>query len=48
MDPNVHDVLFVARDENKPEGEIIHVAKQGYRLGERVLRASKVGVVRND
>lgn len=48
MDPNVHDVLFIARDENKPEGEIIHVAKRGYRLGERILRASKVGVVRND
>lgn len=48
MDPNVHDVLFIARDEAKPEGEIIHVAKRGYRLGERVLRASKVGVVRND
>lgn len=48
MDPNVHDVLFIARDEAKPEGEIVHVAKRGYRLGERVLRASKVGVVRND
>ena len=48
MDPNVHDVLFIARDESKPEGEIIHVAKRGYRLGDRVLRASKVGVVRND
>lgn len=48
MDPNVHDVLFVARDESKDQGEIIHVAKRGYRLGERVLRASKVGVVKND
>lgn len=48
MDPNTHDVLFIARDESKPEGEIIHVAKRGYRLGDRVLRASKVGVVRND
>ena len=47
-DPNVHDVLFVAKDGNKAEGEIIHVAKRGYRLGVRVLRASKVGVVRND
>jgi len=48
MDPNVHDVLFIARDESKADGEILHVAKRGYRLGERVLRASKVGVVRND
>lgn len=48
MDPNVHDVLFIAKDEAKPEGEIIHVAKKGYRIGERVLRASKVGVIRND
>jgi len=48
MDPNFHDVLFIAKDESKPEGEIIHVAKKGYKLGERVLRASKVGVVRND
>jgi len=48
MDPNVHDVLFIARDESKPDGEIIHVAKRGYKLGDRILRASKVGVVRND
>lgn len=48
MDPNIHDVLFIAKDESKPEGEIIHIAKKGYRLGERVLRASKVGVIRND
>lgn len=48
MDPNVHDVLFIAKDEKKLDGEIIHVAKRGYRLGDRVLRASKVGVVRND
>lgn len=48
MDPNVHDVLFIAKDENKPEGEILHVAKRGYKLGDRVLRAAKVGVVRND
>lgn len=48
MDPNVHDVLFIAKDTTKPEGEIIHVAKRGYKLGDRVLRASKVGVVRND
>lgn len=48
MNPNYHDVIFTARDENKAEGEVIHVAKRGYRLGERVLRASKVGVVRND
>ena len=48
MDPNVHDVLFIARDENKTEGEIMHVAKKGYRIGDRVLRASKVGVVKND
>lgn len=48
MDPNVHDVLFIAPDPSKPDGQIIHVAKRGYRLGDRVLRAAKVGVVRND
>ena len=48
MNPNLHDVLFVTTDENKLEGEIIHVAQKGYRLGERVLRASKVGVIRNE
>ena len=48
MDPNVHDVLFTAKDPNKAEGEIIHVAKRGYFIGDRILRASKVGVVKNE
>lgn len=48
MDPNIHDVMFVAPMPDKPDNEVMYVAKKGYMIGERVLRASKVGVVKNN
>lgn len=46
FDPHFHDVMFDVPDPTKNPGEIMHVAIRGYMIGERVLRATKVGVVR--
>lgn len=48
MNPNIHDVMFVAPNPERPNNEVMYVAKKGYMIGERVLRASKVGVVKNN
>lgn len=47
FDPKFHDVMFDVPDPSKKAGEIIHIASRGYMIGERVLRATKVGVVRD-
>ena len=46
FDPNHHEVLFEMPDESVPSGTIMQVIEQGYTIGERVLRAAKVGVAR--
>ena len=46
FDPNHHEVLFEMPDESVSSGSIVQVIEQGYTIGERVLRAAKVGVAR--
>jgi molecular chaperone GrpE len=42
-----HEVMFTLRMEDKPENEIVEVLRDGYWIGDRVLRAAQVGVVKN-
>lgn len=46
FDPNHHEVLFELPDESVPTGTVVQVVEPGYTIGERVLRAAKVGVAR--
>lgn len=46
FDPNQHEVLFEMPDESVPSGTVMQVVEQGYTIGERTLRAAKVGVSR--
>lgn len=46
FDPNHHEVLFEMPDESVPTGTVRQVVEPGYTIGERVLRAAKVGVSR--
>ena len=46
FDPNQHEVLFEMPDEGVPSGTVMQVVEQGYLIGERTLRAAKVGVSR--
>lgn len=46
FDPNFHEAISHEEAEGFSEGEIIEVVKQGYLLGERVLRPALVRVAR--
>lgn len=44
FDPNFHQAMFEAPDDSKPANTVIHVAQDGYVIGERMLRPAMVGV----
>ncbi len=46
FDPNQHEVLFEVPDPGVANGTVMQVVEQGYQIGERTLRAAKVGVSR--
>jgi molecular chaperone GrpE len=46
FDPNLHEAISHEEVEGYQEGQIIEVVKQGYRVGERVLRPALVRVAR--
>ncbi|KAB8235556.1 mitochondrial nucleotide exchange factor MGE1 [Aspergillus alliaceus] len=48
FDPNLHEATFMAKAEGKENGDIMYTQSKGFRLNGRVLRAAKVGVVKND
>ena len=43
-DPNFHEAIATLPDEQVPEGKISNVAKTGWMLGDRLLRAAQVVV----
>ena len=43
-DPNFHEAIATLPDEQVPEGRISNVAKTGWMLGDRLLRAAQVVV----
>lgn len=45
FDPNLHSALFQLPDPSKTPGTVSVVAKTGYKMHDRVLRAAEVGVV---
>ncbi|PYI07627.1 mitochondrial co-chaperone GrpE [Aspergillus sclerotiicarbonarius CBS 121057] len=48
FDPNLHEATFMAKVEGKEDGDIMYTQSTGFRLNGRVLRAAKVGVVKNN
>ncbi|KAF9883579.1 Mitochondrial matrix cochaperone [Aspergillus nanangensis] len=48
FDPNRHEATFMAKAEGKDNGDIMYTQSKGFLLNGRVLRAAKVGVVKND
>ncbi|KAJ5089757.1 GrpE protein [Penicillium argentinense] len=47
FDPNLHEATFMTKAEGMEDGDIMHTQSKGFKLNGRVLRASKVGVVKN-
>ncbi|KAH8699282.1 putative mitochondrial co-chaperone GrpE [Talaromyces proteolyticus] len=48
FNPKLHEATFMAKAADKEDGDIMYVQSKGYSLNGRVLRAAKVGVVKND
>jgi molecular chaperone GrpE len=46
FDPRLHEAVGSAPSDQVPEGHVLHVARQGYRKGERVLRPTQVLVAK--
>jgi molecular chaperone GrpE len=44
FDPNFHQAIFEAPNEELPAGTVAQVVQSGWRIGERVLRPAMVGV----
>ncbi|KJZ75049.1 GrpE protein-like protein [Hirsutella minnesotensis 3608] len=48
FNPNEHEATFMAPQPDKENNTVFHVQQKGFRLNGRVLRAAKVGVVKNN
>lgn len=47
FNPNEHEATFMTPMEGKEDNTVFHTQQKGFRLNGRVLRAAKVGVVKN-
>ncbi|KAK1987886.1 GrpE protein [Colletotrichum cereale] len=47
FNPNEHDATFMAPQPDKEDNTVFHVQQKGFKLNGRVMRAAKVGVVKN-
>lgn len=46
FDPNIHEAISHEESDEAKEGHVIDVVKQGYRMGDRVLRPALVRVAK--
>lgn len=47
FDPNTDEATFFTKVEGKQDGDVFYTQSKGYKLNGRVVRAAKVGVVKN-
>ncbi len=47
FDPHMHEILMQTPSQEQENGMVIQELQKGYRIGDRVLRTAKVGVVVN-
>ncbi len=46
FDPHCHQAMFEVPDETVPSQSIVEVVQDGYRIGDRILRAALVGIAK--
>ena len=46
FNPNMHEAVFALQDPEIPENHVSQVMQTGFKSGDRVLRAAKVGIVK--
>jgi molecular chaperone GrpE len=47
FDPRLDEATFMTKVDAKEDGDVFHTQSKGFTLNGRVLRAAKVGVVKN-
>ena len=47
FNPNEHEATFMTPMPDKEDNTVFHVQQKGFKLNGRILRAAKVGVVKN-
>lgn len=47
FDPRLDEATFMTKVEGREDGDVFHTQSKGFTLNGRVLRAAKVGVVKN-
>jgi molecular chaperone GrpE len=47
FNPNEHEATFMTPHPDKEDNTVFHTQQKGFKLNGRVLRAAKVGVVKN-
>lgn len=47
FNPNEHEATFMTPMAGKEDGTVFHTQQKGFKLNGRILRAAKVGVVKN-
>jgi molecular chaperone GrpE len=47
FDPRLDEATFMTKVQGKEDGDVFHTQSKGFTLNGRVLRAAKVGVVKN-
>ena len=46
FDPNLHEAMFHLQSDEHQSGALVQVLQKGYKLGERVIRPTKVSVAK--
>lgn len=47
FNPNLHEAVFTVKDPNMENDTVAIEMATGWKIGERILRAAKVGIVKN-
>ncbi len=48
FDPNLHEAMFEVPGTEHPSGSVVHVIQAGYTIADRLLRAARVGVAKDE
>ena len=48
FDAHLHEAMFEVPNSGQPAGTVVHVVEAGYTIGDRLLRAARVGVAKAD
>ena len=48
FDANLHEAMFEVPGTEHPTGSVVHVLEAGYKIGDRLLRAARVGVAKSE